>query len=198
LIEVIQNADDLHAHDVRFALRNVGGRQQLLMVHDGDPVAYAHVMAMTLPFLTTKEDDAGQKGRFGIGLKTLARISSALSVHSAPYHFTARHLSLSTCAPEPALARFYDPEKDTLLVLDLTADFDPDELEHWFQQWSEEKRAGSISHSRHASPVASPCRAIRSQSRRRAHHHLDAGDMRVMSARSSVGCSRSRYSAPIS
>jgi hypothetical protein len=49
LIEVIQNADDLHAHDVRFALRNVGGRQQLLMVHDGDPVAYAHVMAMTLP-----------------------------------------------------------------------------------------------------------------------------------------------------
>jgi hypothetical protein len=78
LIEVIQNADDLKAKEVRFALRSEDEHQQLLIVHDGSPVTCGHVLAMTLPFLTTKQQDADQKGRFGIGLKTLARISYGL------------------------------------------------------------------------------------------------------------------------
>jgi hypothetical protein len=138
LIEVIQNADDLRASEVRFALRKTPGLHQLLVVHDGDPVTYAHVLAMTLPFLTTKEDDAAQKGRFGIGLKTLARISSGLAVHSSPYHFSARHLSISNIDPEASLAGFYEPKKDTLLVLDLNSGFNESELESWFEQWSDD------------------------------------------------------------
>jgi hypothetical protein len=137
LTEVIQNADDLGATEVRFAHRNSKGKQQLLIVHDGLPVTCGHVLAMTLPFLTTKEENAEQKGRFGIGLKTLTRISSGLSVHSAPYHFTAKRLSLSNIAAEPALEGFYDPRKDTLIVLDLHFGFNDEELSQWFAQWSE-------------------------------------------------------------
>src|SRR2546421_155026 len=42
LIEVIQNADDLKAKEVRFALRTIGEQQQLLIVHDGRPVTCGH------------------------------------------------------------------------------------------------------------------------------------------------------------
>jgi hypothetical protein len=52
LVEVIQNADDLRAAEVRFAIRKDGDRQQLLIVHNGFPVACQHVLGMALPFLT--------------------------------------------------------------------------------------------------------------------------------------------------
>jgi hypothetical protein len=138
LVEVIQNADDLLAKEVRFAVRESEGRAQLLIVHDGAPVTCAHVLAMTLPFLTTKADDAAQKGRFGIGLKTLTRISSGLAVHSAPYHFKAERLSITRISTEPALVGFYDPATDTLLVLDLDEGFDLDALSNWFKAWPED------------------------------------------------------------
>jgi hypothetical protein len=38
LIEVLQNADDLGAKEVRFAVREFGKDRQLLVVHDGAPV----------------------------------------------------------------------------------------------------------------------------------------------------------------
>ena len=38
LIEVLQNADDLGAKEVRFAVREFGADRQLLVVHDGAPV----------------------------------------------------------------------------------------------------------------------------------------------------------------
>jgi hypothetical protein len=68
LVEVLQNADDLGATTVRFGLVAEGESPRLLIVHDGSPVTCHHVLAMTLPYLTTKSGDADQKGRFGIGL----------------------------------------------------------------------------------------------------------------------------------
>jgi hypothetical protein len=99
LVEIIQNADDLGAKEVRFAIRASNGGYQLLLVHDGEPVVCQHVLAMTLPYLTTKKDDSAQKGRFGIGLKTLARISIRLSVHSHPYHSAAGRRSPPRTSP---------------------------------------------------------------------------------------------------
>jgi hypothetical protein len=84
LVEIIQNADDLHADEVRLMLRGPADNRQMLVVHNGEPVTCHHVPGMMLPYVTTKEDDPDQRGRFGIGLKTLRRISSKMTVHSCP------------------------------------------------------------------------------------------------------------------
>ena len=138
LVEVIQNADDVRANEVRFMLRNNDDESQLMVVHDGQPVACQHVLGMALPFITTKMHRIDQRGRFGIGLKTLRRIASAIAVHSAPYHFTGDQLSLARVEPEPGLPGFYDPAADTLLVLNLHDNFVQEELRNWFEEWEED------------------------------------------------------------
>src|ERR1700722_8569990 len=82
LTEVIQNADDLRASDVRFAFRDTDAGRELLIVHNGQPVACQNVLGMALPFVTTKANRTDQRGRFGIGLKTLKRIADDLAIHS--------------------------------------------------------------------------------------------------------------------
>ena len=138
LIEVIQNADDLSASEVRFAFRGEGAAQQLLIVHNGKPVACQHVLGMALPFLTTKTNRTDQRGRFGIGLKTLKRIAVGLAIHSAPYHFSGDQLSLGVVDAEDELPGFYDPARDTLIVLNLKEGFDQGELKAWFDTWDDD------------------------------------------------------------
>ncbi|MDX8450852.1 MULTISPECIES: hypothetical protein [Mesorhizobium] len=48
LTEVIQNADDLRASEVRFAFRDTAAGRKLLIVHNGQPVACQHVLGMAL------------------------------------------------------------------------------------------------------------------------------------------------------
>lgn len=139
LVEVLQNADDLGARHVRFALSGGEDASRLMIAHDGAPVSYQHVLAMMLPYLTTKSGDAEQKGRFGIGLKTLKRISTGIGIHSAPYHFTADGLDLHTIVAAPAIEEFYRPGVDTLFVLDLVAGFSSTDLQDWFNAWSEDE-----------------------------------------------------------
>jgi hypothetical protein len=138
LIEVIQNADDLGASEVRFALREGAVGRQLLIVHNGQPVACQHVLAMALPYLTTKTNRTDQRGRFGIGLKTLKRIADRLSIHSDPYHFSGDQLSLEVVGAENALPGFYDAARDTLLVLNLKQGFDQGELKAWLDAWDDD------------------------------------------------------------
>jgi hypothetical protein len=138
LIEVIQNADDVRAAVVCFALRETKTGRQLLIVHDGEPVTCHNVLGMALPFLTTKTERKDQRGRFGIGLKTLKRIATSAAIHSAPYHFSGDQLHFDWVEPEPALPGFYDPQTDTMLVLDLREDFDEVELRDWFDAWEDE------------------------------------------------------------
>jgi hypothetical protein len=82
IVEVIQNADDVRATEVRFALREMAEERQLLIVHNGQPVTCHNVLGMALPYLTTKTERLDQRGRFGIGMKTLKRIADAVSIHS--------------------------------------------------------------------------------------------------------------------
>ena len=138
LIEVVQNADDVRANEVRFMLRDNGGESQLLVVHDGQPVACQHVLGMALPFITTKTHRTDQRGRYGIGLKTLRRIASAVHVHSDPYHFSVDELSFSRIEPEPGLRDFYHPATDTLLILRFHQDFVEEVLTNWFEGWEED------------------------------------------------------------
>jgi hypothetical protein len=94
LVGILQNADDVSARCVRFALISDATRRRPLIVHDRLPVAYHHVAAMILPNVMTKPGQAEQKGRFGIGLKTPHRIARRVLIHSAPYHFVAKGLQL--------------------------------------------------------------------------------------------------------
>src|SRR6266496_932632 len=54
LIEIVQNADDLHASEVRVAIGGSGEQRRLLVVHNGDRVHLNEVIAMTLAFVSTK------------------------------------------------------------------------------------------------------------------------------------------------
>lgn len=139
VVEVMQNADDRQAREVRVKLRSVGALLQMLIVHDGGPVEYQHVLAMLLPFVSTKRDDADQRGRFGIGLKTLRRIAQDIQVHGSPYHFgSGDGVSVVERSPEPGIAGFYEPASDTMLVLDLEEDFAPEDFESWAAAWAED------------------------------------------------------------
>lgn len=135
IVEVIQNADDVRATEVRFALRERAEKRQLLIVHNGQPVTCQNVLGMALPYLTTKTERVDQRGRFGIGMKTLKRIADAVSIHSAPYHFSGDQLRFDRIGPENAIPGFYDPARDTMLVADLNASFDEYELKEWFEAW---------------------------------------------------------------
>lgn len=138
LTEVIQNADDLRAPEVRFAFRETDAGRELLIVHNGQPVACQHVLGMALPFVTTKTNRTDQRGRFGIGLKTLKRIADDLAIHSAPYHFSGDQLSVQVVPAEEPLPGFYDPATDTMIVLRLKPDFSEDGLKAWFAEWEDD------------------------------------------------------------
>lgn len=138
LTEVIQNADDLRASEVRFAFRDTDTSRELLIVHNGQPVACQHVLGMALPFVTSKTNRTDQRGRFGIGLKTLKRIADDLAIHSAPYHFSGDQLSVQVVPAERPLPGFYDPATDTMIVLRLKPDFSEEGLIAWFGEWEDD------------------------------------------------------------
>ncbi|MDK9706387.1 MAG: DUF3883 domain-containing protein [Desulforhopalus sp.] len=135
IIEIIQNADDVRATEVRFSLRNIPDGRQLLIVHNGEPVTCHNVLGMALPYLTTKTERTDQRGRFGIGLKTLNRIADSIAIHSAPYHFSGDLLNFDWIQAEAAMPGFYDPVQDTMLVVHLNKAFEEDALHAWFETW---------------------------------------------------------------
>lgn len=135
--EVVQNADDLGARLVRFGVRAVPAGRQLLIVHDGAPVELMHVIPMIYPAISTRRRDARAKGRFGVGLKTLARLGERLTVHSVPYHFTAENNFAVPAEAEPEIPGFYAPDNDTLITLELSEEGIGDILEA-FEDWASE------------------------------------------------------------
>ncbi|SDU32578.1 sacsin N-terminal ATP-binding-like domain-containing protein [Pseudomonas yamanorum] len=138
VIEVIQNADDVRANEVRFALRDGPRGRQLLIVHDGEPVTCHNVLGMALPYLTSKTERTDQRGRFGIGMKTLKRVADAIAVHSAPYHFSSDQQRFGRIDAEPEITGFYEPSSETLLVADLSETFEEESLSDWFDTWRDE------------------------------------------------------------
>ena len=120
LIEIVQNADDLGASEVRVAVRKMRNRNELMVAHDGQRVELRHVIAMTLAFVSTKREDSRSKGRFGIGLKTLGRLGDSIRVNCDPYAFAIEGNRVSTAPTARPIQGFYDPRTtDTLLTLRL-------------------------------------------------------------------------------
>ena len=134
--EVIQNADDLEGSEVRVAIEKKRGRYStLLIAHNGNRVHLDHAIAMALAFVSTKRADAKAKGRSGIGLKTLGRLGTKLTVHCHPYDFAIDASKISKAAPVRSIPSFYNPQSThTLLELGLAPGFDESAFLAWFSQ----------------------------------------------------------------
>ncbi|TCW78670.1 hypothetical protein C5O80_30620 [Burkholderia sp. SRS-46] len=119
LIECLQNADDLGAASLRVAYRT-SPRPELLIVHDGSPVTLAHVGAMLLPWLSTKDDDPEASGRFGIGQRTLSSLGGPIEMHAPPFHFVIGDNGPEPCQPEADVENVYNAAlRHTMLVVPL-------------------------------------------------------------------------------
>ncbi len=132
LAEIIQNADDTSARRVEF--RVVGNT--LIATHDGAPVRLPDVLALALPWLSNKTEDASATGRFGIGLMTLRVLSDVLDVHSGPYHV---RLGDPTIAPldgsdHPASV----DGMTTVFCIPLEPDsLSSSDIEDWLRRWDD-------------------------------------------------------------
>ncbi|MCY3802050.1 MAG: hypothetical protein OXG46_10770 [Chloroflexi bacterium] len=145
LAEIVQNADDAGASQVRLCLRS----NELLVSHDGNPVRLEHVLGFAMPWLSTKGNEASTFGRFGIGLTTLRSLSTVFEVHCPPYHLRIGEPTLS-CIERPSLpAPFQQSSWTTLRVPIETGDVSSEEIEKWLDRWDD----SSLLFLRHVSRV---------------------------------------------
>ncbi|WP_207285982.1 sacsin N-terminal ATP-binding-like domain-containing protein [Pseudomonas sp. FW300-N2A2] len=118
-IECLQNADDLGASTLHIAYRGTP-QPELLIVHDGAPVTLAHVGAMLLPWLSTKDGDADATGRFGIGQRTLGALGGPITLHAPPFHFLMGDNGPISVEPSSDVHGIYQGHRrDTMLVIPL-------------------------------------------------------------------------------
>lgn len=133
LSEIVQNADDVGASEVRFLLRP----DELLVAHDGSPVELRHVIGLSTPWLTTKEGEESSTGRFGIGLMTLRSLAPSLEVHCEPYHF---RIGAPTLTPIGALTVPPKLASEGWTVMRVPLErgvLSAGELKAWFDRWDD-------------------------------------------------------------
>ncbi len=113
------------------------GSDELLAVHDGNPVNLNDVFGMATPWLGTKADDASATGRFGIGLWTLQSLSTTLEVHCAPYHVRIGDPTVAPIEPPELPPRICEPGWTTLRIPVQAGIVLPGELEDWIDAWDD-------------------------------------------------------------
>ncbi|MER6313827.1 hypothetical protein ABT237_08680 [Streptomyces sp. NPDC001581] len=135
LSEIVQNADDLRASQVRILVRET----ELLVAHDGSPVKLPDVMALAMPWLTSKADDPDATGRFGIGLMTLRRLSPVLEVFCGFYRVRIGDPDVSLADPFPVPAPFAE-DGWTVLRIPLAAltEVQGGDVDDWLNTWGDE------------------------------------------------------------
>ena len=134
LSEIVQNADDVGASQVRLLLRPT----DLLVGHNGRPVLLRHVLGLATPWLSTKRDEADAIGRFGIGLMTLRSLSSTLEVHCHPYHVRLGGKPPVTPIEPPALPAWFGGAGWTTLRVPLEPGVvSLADVEQWLQRWDD-------------------------------------------------------------
>ena len=129
--EIIQNADDVDASQVRLVL----GPTDLWVGHDGRPVQLRHVLGLATPWLTTKRSEAAPIGRFGIGLMTLRSISDTLEVHCHPYHVQLGEPTLSPIDPPMPPPILGEAGWTTLRIPFEQGIVGAGELAEWLNRW---------------------------------------------------------------
>ena len=124
------------------------GSDELLAVHDGNPVNLNDVFGMATPWLGTKADDASATGRFGIGLWTLQTLSTTLEVHCAPYHVRIGDPTVAPIEPLKLPPRICEPGWTTLRIPVQAGIVLSGELEEWIDAWDD----SSLLFLRHVAP----------------------------------------------
>ncbi len=105
IYELLQNAEDSASRsaqpdsmEVDFNLHN----DRLIFTHSGEPFSDEDVLGITNIGKSTKEDDAGTIGRFGIGFKSVFAYSETPIIKSPTYCFTISNLVLPTAIEKPS------------------------------------------------------------------------------------------------
>jgi hypothetical protein len=133
IAEIIQNADDAGANFVEFRL--IDGH--LIAVHDGRPVTLSDVLALAMPWLSNKTDDAGSTGRFGIGLTTLQALSKVLDVHSGYYHIRLGTPTIYAIDDAELPLELDNPFYTALCLPYPSASLNLVELDAWLGRWDD-------------------------------------------------------------
>lgn len=131
LAEIVQNADDVHATEVRVLLEGT----ELLVSHNGDGMHLRHVLAVATPWLTTKGEEAAATGRFGIGLTTLRSLSQTLDVHCDPYHFRVGSPFLSPIRSVPLPVGLDEADRTTFRIPLDEGVLSESDLVEWLNRW---------------------------------------------------------------
>lgn len=83
IYELLQNADDARATEVRFSLDESAIRFE----HNGTPFEFNNIKAITEIGKSTKIDDVNAIGKFGAGFKSVFAVTNSPRVHSESWHF---------------------------------------------------------------------------------------------------------------
>ena len=133
LVEIVQNADDVEASEVRFLL----GPTDLLVTHNGTPVRLHHVLSLATPWLSTKGGDVAAIGRFGVGLSALQSLSTTLEVHCGPYHLRIGDPSVAPAELPKLPPQFREPGWTTFRIPLQAETLESSELEGWLDRWDD-------------------------------------------------------------
>ena len=133
LVEIVQNADDVEASEVRFLLRPT----DLLVTHNGSPVRLDHVLSLATPWLSTKTGDVAAIGRFGVGLSALQSLSTTLEVHCAPYHVRIGDPTVAPVELRDLPSEFREPGWTTFWIPLPAGTLESLELKEWFHRWDD-------------------------------------------------------------
>ena len=131
--EMVQNADDVGASQVRLALI----RSHLLMTHDGTPVRLPHVLGIATPWLSTKSEESDTIGRFGIGLMALRSLSETMEIHCAPYHVRIGAPAMSPIDPPRLPEGFQNPGWTTIRIPLAEGTLTTHDLAEWLDRWGD-------------------------------------------------------------
>ena len=133
LAEIVQNADDTRASQVRLLLTPT----DLLISHNGRPVRLQHVLGFAAPWLSTKGEDAASIGRFGIGLMTLRSLSATMEVHCPPYHVQIGEPTISAVDRPTLPPGFQEAGWTTLRIPLEEGSVSSEELVEWLDRWDD-------------------------------------------------------------
>ncbi|WP_223777274.1 hypothetical protein [Streptomyces sp. 135] len=132
LSEIVQNSEDLGASEVRILTRE----RDLLVAHNGAPVRLPDVVALAMPWLSSKADEAESTGRFGIGLMTLQSLSPHLEVHSGHYRVRIGDPYVSVAEPLVVPDWFADDAWTVLRVPFAPGALDAESVDGWLAAWT--------------------------------------------------------------
>ena len=112
IYELLQNAEDAQATEVRFVLQE----DRVEFEHNGDHLfSIADVEAITGLGISTKKDDPTNIGKFGVGFKAVFAYTSTPEIRSGAFHFRIRDLvvpdtdGLTTFTLDEKVTRFSFP-----------------------------------------------------------------------------------------